>query len=170
MERGREGREGSSRNGAKSEGELWQVFLDVATLISEARVPGLGHNGRGYGEGPHCPLPYASVLHAPAVHTCTGDQVVPSCTEFVFCFSSSGLTSWGSWAAGAVPAAGESAAPRAAPVAERRGAVRRSAGRTRVRPRRPLRPPRRAGRQRGQRSQLFADRTLDRLRPGRNVI
>ena len=33
------------------------VFCDLGTLILEARVPGRGDSGRGYGEGPHCP-PY----------------------------------------------------------------------------------------------------------------
>lgn len=38
------------------------VFCDLGTLIVEARVPGLGSNGRGYGEGPHCP-PYFGHAH-----------------------------------------------------------------------------------------------------------
>lgn len=41
----------------ENEPDPLDVFCDLATLILEARFPGRGDSGRGYGEGPHCP-PY----------------------------------------------------------------------------------------------------------------
>lgn len=43
----------------ENESDPLEVFCDLGTLILEARVPGLGDSGRGYGEGPHC-SPYFS--------------------------------------------------------------------------------------------------------------
>ena len=58
------------------ESDPLDVFCDLGTLILEARVPGLGGQGRGYGEGPHCP-PYFSHAHpnsSPA-HVCVPEKL-----------------------------------------------------------------------------------------------
>lgn len=46
-----------ARLAEENEPDPLAVFCELGTLVIEARVPGLGDNGRGYGEGPHCP-PY----------------------------------------------------------------------------------------------------------------
>ncbi|XP_046462221.1 protein FAM214A-like [Daphnia pulex] len=48
-----------ARLAEENEPDPLDVFCDLGTLILEARVPGRGDSGRGYGEGPHCP-PYFS--------------------------------------------------------------------------------------------------------------
>lgn len=48
-----------ARLAEENEPDPLDVFCDLGTLILEARVPGSGDSGRGYGEGPHCP-PYFS--------------------------------------------------------------------------------------------------------------
>ena len=48
-----------ARLAEENEPDPLDVFCDLGTLILEARVPGCGVSGRGYGEGPHCP-PYFS--------------------------------------------------------------------------------------------------------------
>jgi len=65
------------------------VFCDLGTLIVEARVPGLGSNGRGYGEGPHCPLYFGHAHHnsssssssSPAHHVCVPEKL--HCQRFL---------------------------------------------------------------------------------------
>lgn len=54
-----------ARLAEESEPDPLAVFCELGTLILEARVPGLGDSGRGYGEGPHCP-PY--LFHSSANH------------------------------------------------------------------------------------------------------
>lgn len=55
-----------------SEPDPLDAFCDLGTLILEARVPGRGDSGRGYGEGPHCP-PYK--IHSSAGHVNNNNNI-----------------------------------------------------------------------------------------------
>ena len=80
-----------ARLAEENEPDPLDVFCDLGTLILEARVPGRGDSGRGYGEGPHCP-PYQinnnnsnnnnNNGNRPGQHVCTPDK--PHCQRFQY--------------------------------------------------------------------------------------